>query len=74
MELTITELDTIHAALITRERILRDDWIPAWEGTVRAEALKAELAVIPGLRSRMCAAKLSLELGFTIDPVAPIPV
>ena len=69
MELTIQELNAIHSALITRERILQSDFIPACEGTSRVEALRAELAMIPGLRSRVCAAKLSLELGFDIQPV-----
>ena len=69
MELSINELSTIHAALITRQRVLRDDFIPACEGTSRVEALRAELAAIPNLAARVCAAQLSLELGFEIQPV-----
>jgi hypothetical protein len=69
MELTIKELQAIHSALITRERILRDNFIPACEGTSRVEELKTELDLLPGLRSRICAAQLSKELGFEISPV-----
>lgn len=69
MNLTAEELDTIHAALIMRERILREDWIPSWSNdSNRVAELQKQLDSIPALRSKVCCAKLSLELGFEVGP------
>jgi hypothetical protein len=64
MKLSVEELNAIHGALVTRERVIREDWIPAWgEDTKRAEELRKEADLINALRSRVCNAKIEAELG-----------
>jgi len=68
MSFTIKELDIIHSALITRERTVREKWLPHTPDTDKNKAsLLEEMSMIEDLGRKVCCAKLSLELGFHID-------
>ena len=72
MVFNVEELGLIHGALVSRERILREDWIPAWgEDTQRGQELQKEADAIHRLRSVVCSAKISLELGIPLDAMLP---
>ncbi len=68
-DFTIAELDMLHRSLITRERILRDHYIPHAKDSADAERLTAEANTMRNLSHKVCAAKLSKELGFCVDPI-----
>jgi hypothetical protein len=68
-DFTIDELDMMHRSLITRERILRDQYIPHAKDSADAERLTADANAMRNLAYKVCAAKLSKELGFCIDPI-----
>lgn len=68
MSFTIKELDIIHSALITRERTVREKWLPHTTDTDKNKAsMLEELGMMEDLSRKVCCAKLSLELGFHID-------
>jgi len=67
--LNAAQLEVIHAALITRQRIVREDYIPAYpEGSARREELVRELSMIGGIITEVVHAQLSQQLGFVISP------
>ena len=68
-DFTIEELDTIHLSLITRERVIRKEWIPCKSFADRVEDLTAEADALRALSLKVCAAKLSKELGFDIGAI-----
>jgi hypothetical protein len=68
-DFTIDELNSIHLALITRERVIREQWIPNTTGGGAIQRLMDEAAALDVLQKKVCAAQLSKELGFTIEPV-----
>lgn len=62
-EFTIEELDLMHISLITRHRVIRDRRIPNAMSIERKNALIVEANALANLRKKVCAAKLSKELG-----------
>jgi len=68
-DFTIDELNSIHLSLITRERVIREEWIPNTTGASAIQRLMDEADAIDRLQKKVCAAQLSKELGFTIEPV-----
>ena len=68
-DFTIDELDMMHRSLITRERILRDEWIPCTSDSEDVKRLVDDANATRTLARKVCAAKLSKELGFHIDPI-----
>ncbi len=68
-DFTIDELNHIHLSLITRERVIREQWIPNTTGASAIERLKNEADALDVLQKKVCAAQLSKELGFTIEPL-----
>lgn len=67
--LNAAQLEVIHAALITRQRIVREDYIPVYpEGSVRREELVRELAMIESIIPQVVYAQLSQQMGFVISP------
>ena len=68
-DLTASELGHIHLSLCTRERVIREEWIP--NSTVEKNKLLAEADELQRLAHKVCAAQLSKELGFYIRPVVP---
>ncbi len=68
-DFTIDELDMLHRALITRERILRDEWIPYTIDSEDVKRLTNDANATRTLARKVCAAKLSKELGFIINPI-----
>lgn len=73
-DFTIEELDLIHISLITRQRVIRDRRIPNAIDIERKNALIVEANALANLRSKVCAAKLSKELGFDITNIPQYPV
>lgn len=69
-DFTVSELDAMHLAVITRCRVLREQWIPIEIDTTKKEVMIAELHSLDKLSMKVCAAKLSKELGFYIEPVS----
>lgn len=67
-EFSIDELKMIHLAMISRERIIREDRIPDERDSVKVAALTAEADALRSLGRKACAAQLSKELGFEIQP------
>lgn len=68
-EFTIEELNNIHLALIAKERVLRENWIPHEKSFAKKESLTQEANRLRTLCMKVCAAQLSKELGFEIKPV-----
>ncbi len=68
-DFTIDELNRIHLALITRERVIREQWIPNTTGSSAVQRLMDEASALDVLQKKVCAAQLSKELGFTIEPL-----
>lgn len=68
-EFTIDELKHIHLSLISKERILREDRIPHERDIARKERMVQEADEIRTLSRKVCAAQLSKELGFEIEPL-----
>ena len=69
-EFTIEELKMMHLSLISRERVLRKDYIPHERDAIKQNALVAEADAVRTLGRKVCAAQLSMELGFYIEPLA----
>lgn len=70
-EFSIDDLKMMHRALITRERVIRDHWIPSERDTDKRNLLVAEADAIDALQKRVCAAQVSLELGFYVPAAVP---
>jgi hypothetical protein len=68
-DFTIAELDLIHASLITREHRLRKVWIENNKNVEEVNKYTEEVKRLRGLSAKVCAAKLSRELGFYVEPV-----
>jgi len=68
-DFTIEQLDMIHSSLITRERVIREQWIPNTTGSSAVQRLMDEASALDVLQKKVCAAKLSKELGFYIEPI-----
>ena len=65
-EFSIEDFKSMHLSLITRERMIRSQWIPLERDPVKRDRLVAEADALDALQKRVCAAQLSLELGFYI--------
>ena len=70
MDFTIAELDLIHGSLITRENRLRKVWITGNKNTEEVAKYTEEVKRLRSLSAKVCAAKLSRELGFYVEPVS----
>jgi hypothetical protein len=70
MDFTIEELDLIHGSLITRENKIRKDWIDGNKNTEEVAKYTEEVKRLRSLSAKVCAASLSKELGFYIEPVS----
>ena len=68
-DFTIDELNSIHLSLITRERVIREQWIPNTTGASDIQSLMDEADALGRLQKKVCAAKLSKQFGFTVEPV-----
>ncbi len=68
-DFTIDELDMLHRSLITRERIIRDQYIPCTSDSEDVKRLTDDANATRTLARKVCAAKLSKELGFHIAPI-----
>jgi hypothetical protein len=68
-DFTIEELKAIHLSVITRQRVLREDWIPSERDTVRKNSLIAQADLLDAIGKKVCAAQVSKELGFYIEPL-----
>lgn len=68
-EFTIEELKKIHLALISRERLLVERWIPIERDSDKKESMMQEAVGLGILAKKVCAAQLSKELGFEIPPL-----
>lgn len=70
-EFTTDDLKNMHLGLITRERVIRDQWIPATRDKNEALALMVEADSLASLGRKVCAAQLSMELGFYVPVAVP---
>ncbi len=68
-DFTIEELSRMQLSLITRERVIREQWIPNTTDASEVQELTAEADAIDTLSKKVCAAKLSKELGFYVEPL-----
>lgn len=66
---TIEELNKMHLGLITRERVIREQWIPCTKDSNDVNRLMKEADFLAALGRKVCAAQISKELGFEIPPV-----
>ena len=57
VELSLEQLEVLHCALITRGRIVSQDWLPIMKGLEREELLR-EMQILPGLRELICRVKV----------------
>jgi len=69
-DFTIAELELIHSSIITREHKIRRDWIDNNPNAEEVSKYTAEADALRSLSMKVCAAKLSKELGFYIEPVS----
>ena len=68
-EFSVDELKVLHLSVIRSERILRRDYIPAERNPVRVRSLTAEADALDALGKKVCAAQLSKEFGFYVEPL-----
>jgi hypothetical protein len=68
-DFTIDELANLHLALITRQRVIREQWIPNTSDSNDVTRLTVEADALEKLGRKVCAAQLSKEMGFEIQPV-----
>lgn len=68
-DFTIAELDALHLAVITRERVIREQWIQTARNPTEKDSMTAEADALDALSKKVCAAKLTKELGFYVQPI-----
>lgn len=68
-EFTLAELNALHLAVITRERVIRESWIQTAVNTAEKDSMMAEADALDTLSKKVCAAKLTKELGFYVRPI-----
>lgn len=69
-DLTVKQLWLVQLSLITRERVIREQWEPSVQDQDTKKELLAEADDLQILQRKFCAAKLSKELGFHVEPGA----
>lgn len=68
-DFTIAELDILHLAVITRERVIREKWLQTARDAAEKDSMIAEADALDVLSKKVCAAKLTKELGFYVEPI-----
>lgn len=68
-EFSVDELKMLHLSVIRSERIIRRDYIPMERDASKVASLTDEADALNALGKKVCAAQLSLELGFYVEPL-----
>ena len=68
-DFTMEELDAIHLSLVTRDHKITKDWIENNKNIEEVKKYTAEVNMLRNLRNKVCAAKLSRQLGFYVEPL-----
>ena len=61
VELSIEQLEVLHCALVTRHRVVTEDWLPVLKGLEREELLQ-EMRILPSLQQFICKTKIEGEI------------